>query len=110
LLAIIAKLVDQGLLHVDQLVDDLHERRDRCGAGLVNLLEDLVVPETFLVAVDDLVVPDADTGVAVLEEPVGVVPQPRTGWCSPTAALQDSWSHPPEVEGVARAIIRCLEV
>jgi hypothetical protein len=45
----------------------------------VNLLEDLVVPETSLVAVDDLVVPDADTGVAVLEELVGVVPQPLAG-------------------------------
>jgi hypothetical protein len=79
LLAIMVKLVDQGLLRVDQLVDDLHERHDRHGIGLVNLLEDLVVPETFLVAVDDLVVPDADTGVAVLEELVGVVPQPLAG-------------------------------
>jgi hypothetical protein len=79
LLAIMVKLVDQGLLRVDQLVDDLHERHDRHSVGLVNLLEDLVVPETFLVAVDDLVVPDADTGVAVLEELVGVVPQPLAG-------------------------------
>jgi hypothetical protein len=37
------------------------------------LLKDLAVPETFLVAIDDLVVPDADAGVTVLEEPVGVV-------------------------------------
>jgi sulfur carrier protein ThiS len=36
------------------------------GAGLVDLLKDLVIPETFLVAVDDLVVPDAEAGVAVL--------------------------------------------
>jgi hypothetical protein len=40
----------------------------------LNLLEDLAVPETLLVAVDDLVVANADTGVAVLKEPVGVVP------------------------------------
>jgi hypothetical protein len=53
----VVKLVDQGLLRVDQLVDDLHERRDRRGAGLVDRLKDLAVPETFLVAVDDLVVP-----------------------------------------------------
>jgi hypothetical protein len=39
----------------------------------MDLLEDLAVPETFLVAVDDLVVSNADTGVAVLEELVGVV-------------------------------------
>jgi hypothetical protein len=52
----VVKLVDQGLLRVDQLVDDLHERRDRRGAGLVDLLKDLAVLETFLVAVDDLVV------------------------------------------------------
>jgi hypothetical protein len=73
LLAIVVKLVDQGLLRVDQLVDDLHEWRNRRGAGLVDLLEDLAVPETFLVAIDDLVIPNADTGVAVLKEPVGVV-------------------------------------
>jgi hypothetical protein len=74
LLAVVVKLVDQGLLCVDQLVDDLHEWRDLCGAGLVNLLKDLAVPETFLVAVDDLVVPNADAGVTILEDPVGVVP------------------------------------
>jgi hypothetical protein len=73
LLAVVVKLVDQGLFRVDQLVDDLHERRDRRGAGLVDLLKDLAVLETFFVAVDDLVVPNADAGVAVLEEPVGVV-------------------------------------
>jgi hypothetical protein len=74
LLAVVVKLVDQGLLRVDQLVDDLHEWRDLRGAGLVNLLKDLAVPETFLVAVDDLVVPNADAGVTILEDPVGVVP------------------------------------
>jgi hypothetical protein len=68
------KLVDQGFLCVDQLVDDLHEQCDLRGAGLVNLLKDLAVPETLFVAVDDLVVPYADAGVAVLEEPIGVVP------------------------------------
>jgi hypothetical protein len=40
----------------------------------VNLLKDLAVPETFLLAVDDLVVPNAYADLAVLEEPVGVVP------------------------------------
>jgi hypothetical protein len=73
LLAVRVKLVDQRFFSVDELVDDLHEWRDLGGARLMNLLEDLVIPETFLVAVDDLVIPDADTGVAVLEEPVGVV-------------------------------------
>jgi sulfur carrier protein ThiS len=73
LLAVVVKLVDQGFLCVDQLVDNLHERRDCCGARLVDLLKDLAVPETFLVAVDDLVVPNSNAGVAVLEEPVGVV-------------------------------------
>jgi hypothetical protein len=37
-----------------------------------------------------LVVPNADAGVAVLEEPVGVVPQPLSGL----------HGHPSEVEGV----------
>jgi hypothetical protein len=32
-----------------------------------------MVPQTFFVAVDDLFVPNADTGVTVLEEPVAVV-------------------------------------
>jgi hypothetical protein len=70
LLAVVVKLVNQGLLCVDQLVDDHHEWRDHRGAGLVKLLEDLAVPETFLVSINDLVVPDTDTDVAVLEEPV----------------------------------------
>jgi hypothetical protein len=74
LLAVVVKLVDQGLLCVDQLVDDLREQRDRRDAGLMNLLKNLAVSETFILAVDDLVVSNADTGVAVLEEPVGVVP------------------------------------
>jgi hypothetical protein len=65
----VVKLVDQRFLIVDELVDDLHEWRDLGGARLVDILKDLTVPETFLVTVNDLV----DTGVAVLEEPVGVV-------------------------------------
>jgi sulfur carrier protein ThiS len=69
----VVKLVDQGFLCVDQLVDDLHEWCDLRGTRLVDLLKDLAVPETFLVAVDDLVVPNANIGVTVLEEPVGVV-------------------------------------
>jgi sulfur carrier protein ThiS len=39
----------------------------------MDLLKDLAVPEVFLVAVNDLIVPDTNTGVAILEEPVGVV-------------------------------------
>jgi sulfur carrier protein ThiS len=39
----------------------------------VDLLKDLAVPKTFLVAVDDLVVPNADAGITVLEEPIGVL-------------------------------------
>jgi hypothetical protein len=74
LLAVVVKLVDQGLLCVDKLVDDLRELRDRRGAGLMNLFENLAVSKTFIFAVDNLVVSNADTGLAVLEEPVGVVP------------------------------------
>jgi sulfur carrier protein ThiS len=69
LLAVVVKLVD---LCVNQLVDDLHEWRDLRGTRLMGLLEDLAVPETFIVAVDDLVVPNTDAGVTVLEELVGV--------------------------------------
>jgi hypothetical protein len=68
LLAIVVKLVDQGFLCVDELVDDLHNWCDLHGAKLVDLLKYLAVPETFLVAVDDLVIPNADAGVTVLEE------------------------------------------
>jgi hypothetical protein len=70
----VVKLVDQGLRGVDEFVDNLHNWRDLRGARFVNLLKDLAVPETFLVAVDDLVVPDAGASVVVLEELVGVVP------------------------------------
>jgi hypothetical protein len=70
----VVKLVDQGLLCFDHLVDDLHERRDRRDGRLVDLLKDLAVPKTFLLVVDDLFVRNADTGVTVLEELVGVVP------------------------------------
>jgi hypothetical protein len=85
---------------VDVLVDDLHEWRDLCSARLMDLLKDLAVPEAFHVAVDDLVVPDADASVAVLEEPVGIVSQPLPGL----------HGHPPDVEGISRAIIGRLEV
>jgi hypothetical protein len=66
----------------------------------MDLLEDLVVLDVFLVAVYDLVAPDANTGVAVLEEPVGLVAKPLAGL----------HGHPPEVEGVSRVIIGRLEV
>jgi hypothetical protein len=66
----------------------------------VDLLKDLAVPETFLVAVDDLVIANIDTGAAVFEEPVGVVPQ----------LLARLHGHPPEVEGITGVIVRCLEV
>jgi hypothetical protein len=45
----------------------------------VDLLKDLAVPEAFLVAVDDLVVSDANASVAVLEETVDVVAKPLAG-------------------------------
>jgi hypothetical protein len=45
----------------------------------MDLLEDLAVPDAFLVVVEDLVVPDANAGVSVLEEPVGVVAEPLVG-------------------------------
>jgi sulfur carrier protein ThiS len=67
------KLVDQGFFCVDQLLDDLHKRCDLRGTRLVDLLKDLAVPKTFVVAVDDLVVPNADAGITVLEEPIGVL-------------------------------------
>jgi hypothetical protein len=67
------KLVDQGLLGVDELVDDFHKWRDLRGTRFVDLLKDLAIPEAFFVAVDDLVVPNTDACVTVLEELVGVV-------------------------------------
>jgi hypothetical protein len=70
----VVKLVDQGFLGVDEFVNDLHKWRDLRGARFVDLLQNLAVPKTFLVAIDDLVIPDAYASVAVLEEPVGVVP------------------------------------
>jgi hypothetical protein len=73
LLVVMVKLVDQGLLGVDELVDDLHKWRDLRGARLVDLLKHLAVPEASIVAVDDLVDPSTDARVAVLEEPVGIV-------------------------------------
>jgi hypothetical protein len=74
MLVVVVKLVDQVFLGVDEFVDNLHEWRDLRGAGLEDLLKDFAVPETFLVAIDNLVIPDADASVAVLEELVGVVP------------------------------------
>jgi hypothetical protein len=66
----------------------------------MDLLEDLAVPDAFLLAVHDLVIPDANASVAVLREPVGVVAKP----------LAYLHGHPPEVEGVSRAIVCCLKV
>jgi hypothetical protein len=63
-------LVVDPLEAVGRWADDFHERRDLHGVRLVNLLKDLVVPETFLVAVDHLVIPNTNAGVAVLEEPL----------------------------------------
>jgi hypothetical protein len=74
LLAVVVKLVDQGFFCVDELGDDFHKWRNLHGARFVDLLKDLTVPETFLVAVDDLIVSNADAGVIVLEELVGVIP------------------------------------
>jgi hypothetical protein len=39
----------------------------------VDLLKDLAIPEAFLIVVDNMVVPNTDASVAVLEELVGVV-------------------------------------
>jgi hypothetical protein len=74
--------------------------RNGGGPGLVDLLEDLAVPNAFLVAFNDLIISDAYTGVAVLEEPVCVVAEPFIGLHGDSA----------EVEGVHRAIVGRLEV
>jgi hypothetical protein len=50
----------------------------------VDLLKDLAFSDALLVAVIDLVIRDANTGVAVLEEPVGVVAKPLVGPWSPS--------------------------
>jgi hypothetical protein len=42
----------------------------------VDLLKDLAILDTLLVAVDDLVIPDTNIDVAVIEEPVGIVVEP----------------------------------
>jgi sulfur carrier protein ThiS len=94
------ELVDQRLFGVDELVYDLQERCDCGGARLVDLLKDLAVPEAFLVAIDDLVVPDANASVTILKEPVGVV----------TKSLAGLHGYPPEVEGVSKLIVGRLEV
>jgi hypothetical protein len=69
-------------------------------ARLVDLLKNLVIADTLLVAFDDLVVLDTDVGVTVLEEPVGVVVEPLIGL----------HGDPLEVEGVPRVIVGRLEV
>jgi hypothetical protein len=61
------------------------------GVRLMDLLKDLAVSKALLVAIDDLVVPDANAGVAVLKEPVGVVTKP----------LASLHGYPPEVEGIS---------
>jgi hypothetical protein len=66
----------------------------------VDLLKDLAVPDAFLVPVHNLIFPDANAIVAVLKELVGVVAKPLTGL----------HGHPPEVEGVSRAIVGRLKV
>jgi hypothetical protein len=65
----------------------------------MDLLKDLAILNTFLVVVHDLVVADTNAGVAVLEEPVGVVAK----------ALAGLHGHPPEVEVISRAIVGRLE-
>jgi hypothetical protein len=59
------KLVDQGFFRINQLIDDLHEQCDCCSTALMDLLKDLAVPETLLVAINDLVVLSTDADVAV---------------------------------------------
>jgi hypothetical protein len=66
----------------------------------VNLLKDLAISDDLFVALNDLVVSDANVGIMVLEEPVGVVMEP----------LLELHDDLPEVEGVSRAIVGHLEV
>jgi hypothetical protein len=66
----------------------------------LDLLKDLAISDALLVAVNNLVVSDADTSVAVLEEPVGVVAKPLVGL----------HGDPPEVEAIPWAIVGRLEV
>jgi hypothetical protein len=66
----------------------------------MHLLKDLAILDTLLVTVDDLVILDTDAGVAVLEELVGVM----------SKLLVGLHGHPPEVEGISRAIVGHLEV
>jgi hypothetical protein len=66
----------------------------------MDLFEDLVTPNALLVGLDDLVVSDAYTGVAVLEEPIRVFVESLIG-------LHDD---PPEVEGISRVVAGHLEV
>jgi hypothetical protein len=94
------ELVDKCLVGVDEFVHDLQECRNCGGARLVNLLKDLVIIDALLVIIDDLVIPDTDADVVVLEELVGVDMKPLIGL----------HGHPPEVEGVSKAIVGLLEV
>ena len=82
------KLVHKRVLRVDQLVDDLHEGGNRSSTGLVDLFEDLGVLDAFLEALDDLIIPDADAGVSVREEPVGVAVKLLVGPHGDTAEIE----------------------
>jgi hypothetical protein len=66
----------------------------------MDLLKDLAIVGALFVTVDDLVVPDTNTSVAVLKEPVRLVAKPLVGL----------HGHPHEVEGVSRWIVGCLEL
>jgi hypothetical protein len=58
----------------------------------VDLLKDLAILDNLLVAVDDLVIPDTNIDVAVIEEPVGIVVEPLI-------VLRGDPPPPPDVEG-----------
>jgi hypothetical protein len=94
------ELVHHHLVGVDEFVDDLNEGGDGGSTRLVDLLKDLAILDAFLVALDDLVISDANACVAILEEFFGVVTEPLLG-------LHDD---PPEVEGISREIVGHLEV
>jgi hypothetical protein len=65
------ELVHHCLISVDEFVNDLHKGDDGGSTRLVDLHKDLVILDAFLAAIDDLVISDANTSVAVLEELVG---------------------------------------
>jgi hypothetical protein len=66
----------------------------------MDLLKDLAISDALLVAVNDLVVSDADKSVAILEESVGIVAKPLVGL----------HGDPPKVEGIPRVVVGHLEV